>query len=508
MLDIDAALGRPSTRWDARTAYRTQYDGADKIGAGIGTALATLAPAVAIGTWGLKGHFQVGGKVRPIAAAAGLAWAGAAAYVGQDKLRKIIDDDGHFGSVASAGGMLVGGGLGYKFGGRFAPYTGLAGMVAGGVAGRMIADRFAFGEEAKTPAPSEVTTHTSFPGTAQDFVRGAGNHFVESGPMSQGISYAGWGMRQAVRDKYNAPERGGAMNGELAAIAILGGGALGTAAGIVGKSEAGVARGAQMANIATRMHTLPGAQPGMYALAGILGAATAVNEFNRFSNNGENKLAGGIAAAATVGLGVGAAKLVNRSGVFASLGGPRAAAASAVTGLLLVSALSAVRMPVSHYINDSKESWAHRANTDNGPAMVAGGIGAAGGALTGIAIAKKFIPPSLQGLPKGAILAAGGVIGAVAGGAAGAGFSANIPSTATGAIAAGTGAAALGALSFAFRRNAGSAARAALVGGTLGTLASPMFTRPKTTDTVELAPGPLTPSDDTTTVDDGASIFV
>lgn len=511
LLDVEVGLGQASSRYNARDQYRTSYSAPQRLGAGLGTAAAVAIPVAAAGTWLSKGMRVPGmapGLQATVARGAGVAALAGMATIGAFKLKDIVEDDGHLGSIGAAAGLGIGGMIGYRFGGAYAPLVGAGLAIAGGVGGYIGGSKVSVGPGHIGEHIANTTQlHDSLPGTAVDYSRGFFNHFTESGPTSQGFSIgSGWGMRKSFAEDYNNTERAGGMAGDLAAAAILGGGALAVGRRVMGNGAAVASHAAELGalgrigekvNVGTHFANaiqgtagMKGANVMFGAMALGLTAFAAKHEYDAWSDNGTNKAAGLAGAAATIGATALAGALVSKTGFIKALSPAAQPMASALTGAVLIGALSAARWPVQQFINDARDTW--KANEgqplDKVKLGVAGGAGAVAGGYLGFKVGSNF-GAGLSGVGKVGAMVIGTAVGAGVGGAALGAMSPTMPSIGKVGIAGGVGAAALGGLTFAFTRNAKSAAMAAAAGGVMGIGASSLLGN---TDSKKPAPTPVT----------------
>lgn len=485
MLDPNVTFGMAGDRYNARDKYRTKYTDGQRSAAGVGAAFGVAIPTTAAVAWARRG-----GPVPGIASFAdklqisrglatnsgrvvgGLAAAGAT-YAGVRNLIDITKDDGDFGAVGTASGIVAGAGAGMALGnrvaGKYAPLVTGAGAVLGGIGGNI-------GGSAIDAGPGAIgQTYEQAPQVDADagdralsFGRGMVNHFNEVGPTTQGVSLGySWGMRDTVQKRYSNAERAGAMHGDLAAAGILGGGALAVAAGLTGigaekraalaaklgttapsnlkygADVAGKVLGASpMMNAIQRMGTGKAAAIGAGA-AGLAGAV-AYKEFARAQDAGGNgALMAGGALAATAGT----AGLVARSKAMEGVAAAPKAAGSALVAAALIGVLSSARLPLQQFMNDAKDSQAARGATDWTVAGPATGIGAAAGGYGAFSGLQKLVP---QGgvqlgkfhLSKGLVVGAGTAISGLATGGMGLGLSSTMPDAKTTGISVAGGAAA------------------------------------------------------------------
>ncbi|MBC7645227.1 MAG: hypothetical protein H7123_08875 [Thermoleophilia bacterium] len=408
--NIDLTAGLNGRRYNERNAYRTEYSGTQRYAAGVGTALGAIAPAAAASMWlnkgasvgGLSGKSLLAGRV-----AAGTALAGLT-VVGGLEMRKIVQDDGHLGSLGSLGG-LVGGYAAASALGKNASYRGVplgtliggAGAIAGAIGGYQAGKLIHVGPGHLKEASANTTkTHSGVAGGALDFTRGAATSFINNGPITQGVNIdTVWHSDAVFKNETAKPEQAGGLVGNLGAAALLGGGALAVSKSLIGgKLSQGeqvlakmnmAGRGINNADKVTGMVDMikPGSSKyGMYAVAAGLGGVVSYNLFQEYSDGGKNvgkglAIAGGTAAAGA-GLGLLASKVV--PGLRAN------AAASALTGALLVSTLSAVRMPIQAFFNQSKVIGETRPAASKPVQYGAAGVGAAAGGFGGFKLASRF----------------------------------------------------------------------------------------------------------------------
>lgn len=536
LLDANVTFGQSSERYNARDQYRRSYTDGQRVAAGVGTGLAVAVPLSAGALWaqrgmkipGLSAHSdavvtglskaKLGGlspaAIQNIGRAAGVVALGGATYVGVRKTMEMTDDDGHFGAVGGASGILLGTAagvaVGMKLGGKVGAMTGLAGAVAGGTAGYMGGSRVKVGErEVGTEHVQAPQVDASVGDRVGSFAGGAFNHFNETGPATQGISMGyRWGLRDAVTTKYSNAERAGAMHGDLLAAGIMGGGALAVGGGLLGMSRyagAGVSNvraGAHIAGevlargpVTAAVQKLGSAGTmgvGMAAL-GISGVLAAKEWDRAMDASGGDRgraaaYAGGMLAASA-----GTAALVSRSGALQGLAAAPRAAASALGGVMLVAALSTARMPLQQFMDDARASTAVNGGIDwskAGPVGAVAGGGAAYGALRGLSalVPAGGVQIGRFHLPKAAVVAAGTAVSAAAGGGVGVGLSSTMPDLKTIGMAA-AGGAAVGAGVGRFARGMGAPA-GAIAGAALGISSSALWRHDE-----PAAPAPVLPQD-------------
>ncbi len=519
MMDVDLAFGRPSTRFNARNAYRNSYSGSDRYAAGVGVAIGTAVPALGLVSWAQRG-FRLPGQsaaaAGDVAASAvrypGLAKAAGAgvlagmAVAGGLKVKQLVQDDGHLGSVGSVAGVVGGFGAmtlaskirvigeAHVAGVPIAPVLGLGAAIAGGIGGYYAGKQIHVGDSkigVKIDSPSPV--HSSLPGSIQDFSRGAFNHFSEVGPTSQGVSFANrWGLRDAFENHYSRSERAGGMAGDLGAAIILGGGALAATkkvmnlakgsqaigGGAIEKLGSGLMLSNSVIDAAAQVKYLDAARQavskpalagGLLAL-GAVGAGLTYINYRDAARNGNASFGAAYAAGTVVAggaAGVGMAKFLAREGVAA---GPRAMAGAA-TAAVLISAMSAARMPVQQFINDARSVRKVDGAGSTASNIAFGVTGGAIGATAGLRIASHFAE-GVSGSKKALILGAGALVGLAAGGAAGVSMAPLAPGLGAAGIGAGLGAG-IGALAGAKLAGVG-VVPAAVAGGAMGLIASTM----------------------------------
>lgn len=464
-MDINLTFGSASSRYDAREKYRTSYSAPQRLGAGLGVAFGTAIPAMALGGWvlkkGLRTPLAPGGLVASGSAkAVGLAALGGATAVGAIKMKQLVEDDGHFGSVGAAGGIVAGtlGGLaaGTRFAGKYAPLVSGAGAIIGGIAGYQGGKLVKYGkghlDPGGTPAPATPRKDDGAADRAKSFAWGAFNHFNEVGPTTQGVSFgSAWGMRKSYKETSTNAERSGAMAGDLLAAGILGGGALaisgklmrGNVAGAADAAGAVLAKGNLVGNL-TKLNGFGSAGAGAAAL-GIAGFMVA-KERSRSADNGDSAMSTNLKTAGLVAATAGTAALVSRTAGFKGLAATPKLAASALTAAALIGVLSSARLPVQQFLNDAQDAH-DLAKVDSKTVY---GATALGGGLAGFGafkLADKMIPAGgVQigkfHIPRGVLVGAGAAVGLAAGGGVGWGLSATMPDVKKVGIAAVGGAAA------------------------------------------------------------------
>ncbi len=443
---------------------------------------------------------------------AGVAALGVATAVGLKKTIEITKDDGHLAAAGAAagviGGAIGGAAVGKRFGGKIAAVSAGLGALAGGVAGHFGGKAIKVGEsqigKEHVQAP-QVDEHVG--DRVGSFARGAFNHFNEVGPATQGISFGyQWGMRETVQQKYSNAERAGGMHGDLAAAAILGGGAAAVAMGLMGRSAhaaqgaSGLKAGADIAGSVLAKGALTGqiqrmGNAGAIGMGAAAAAVAGVTGWNAFQSDKET-FGGGAAAAIGVGTlaaTAGTAALISRSSAFSTMAPGTRAASSALVAAALIGVVSAARLPLQQFMNDAKD--AHAANKDIDPIVKYGatGIGAATGGFGAFKALSKMVPDSgLQlgkfHIPKGAVVAAGTALGGAALGGVGLGLSATMPDAKTVGLSI-AGGAALGA-------GAGIAARGlGVVPGIIGGAALGLTASSLLKDDKPAAPAETTPQD-------------
>jgi hypothetical protein len=482
-MDIGLAFGQPSSRYNARDDYRMQYDSDERYAAGVGVALGTAAPAAGLATWAGQG-FRVPGSTAAgatrfptVARIAGAGVLAGMTVAGGMKVRELVQDDGHLGSVGSVAG-IVGGFGGTALAGRIpgvararvagvplVPVLGLGAAVAGGIGGYWAGKQARVGDgNIGNPIANQTPTSDSLPGSARDFGRGVFNHFTEVGPTSQGVSFSTWGMRTAFDTDYSKAERAGGMMGDLGAAVILGGGALaatkrianlvrGTNIPAGGLAErvggAALLPNAVIDSVGEMPHLRAAIKPvsrgalaGGLLAVGALGAGLAYVNHRDASNHGSAAFgnaytAGSVAAGGAAGVGI--YRALGNAGVSR---GPGALSAVA-TAAMLIGVLSAARMPVQQFVNDARSVRSVHGSGDLGSNVLFGTAGGAIGASSGYRIASRFAE-NATGRRKALILGAGALVGLGVGGAAGVAVSPlapNITATGTGAVVgAGVGA--------------------------------------------------------------------
>ena len=483
MLDANVTFGMSSDRYNARDKYRRNYSDAQRTGAGVGTALGVALPATAGLAWMQRG-MQVPGAAKFTTAgrAAGVVALGLATAVGVKKTVEITKDDGHFGAVGTAsgvvGGTLAGIWLGQKFAGKYAPLVSGAGAIIGGIAGHMGGSRVNIGEsqigKAHAQAPNDDMHEVPLTdikidgatGRAISFAQGGINHFNEIGPTSQGVSFGhAWGMRESVQKQYSNSERAGAMHGDLLAVGIAGGGALAVASGLAGRSNASLAGVSNLkagSDIAGRMLSrgpVTGAIQklgekgalGVGAAAVGIAGVVALKEWDRAKDSTGDSVTAGMYAGGVLAATAGTAALVSRSSTMSGMAAAPKAASSLLVAAALIGVLSSARMPLQQFMNDASDAHAANGKIDKPVAIAASGLGAVGGVIGSSRILSKLVPDSgLQlgkfRIPKGIVVAAGTAIGGAAVGGMGYGLSATMPDIKTVGLSMAGGAAAGAAL--------------------------------------------------------------
>jgi uncharacterized protein YcfJ len=495
--DIDLAFGEPSTRFNERDQYRTQYSGSARAAAGLGTALGTALPIAGAGLWiehGLKvagtapGHGQALGRLVTGAALAGMGAAGVF------KLIHVTQDDGNYGAVGASAGIAGGFALadhvvhGTWRGVPLGPLAGLGAAVAGGVggyfAGKMVHQgKGHIGEHTE----STSKTHTGLPGSAEDFGRGVFNHFSDNGPTTQGISLGyTWKMSDSVEHHYSKSEQSGALLGDsLAAVALAAGGmavtkkVLASGAGNLAARDDGLGSvGKLLARYNVTTFTMDSANNTSEMAAGVFGSKGAgrlvlgglaaaigtgvlAHEFHDISNNGRNNGMASVAAGAELAGGVGIALALHRfSPAF-----QKAPAAAALTGAAAIGVFSAIRTPLASFLNDRKLIATSRGKAEGADEKFAGGLGAVAGGALGFKLGQ-----SLHGPGKWIATAAGAAGGALLGTS----WAPTLPDVKTAGLftAAGAGALGLAALVIPKQHNLKAAAAMVGVGAVLGMAAS------------------------------------
>ncbi|MCW2974364.1 MAG: hypothetical protein JWN72_2637 [Thermoleophilia bacterium] len=514
LVDPSMSFGVTSDRYNARDQYRTEYSSAQRTAAGLGTVFGTTVPAVALTGWLLKGArvpgmgvaqgavagdgakvagaaiekvalAGVSSKVgRGVAIGVGAAALGVATAVGVNRISQVVQDDGHFGAAGGAlgavGGTALGAFVGSKFAGKWAPVVALGTGIVGGVGGyyagkaKTVGEGH-IGEHFAKDAPKDATIGDR----AKNFATGAFTHFTEVGPTSSGVSlgYA-WKMRDTDQKTAPTSERGGHMLGDLGAVAIMGGGALGVAgimtgvaksakgasgaAGAVAKASDLLTRnpvtnmlqdmGSGALNMANASNGAKGtalALGGLAAAAGLTGLAASKQYNAQLEASGGDKGQAWVAAGITTAAAVGGAALLHGTAFkgLQAFGGVQRAAASALGAAALISVVSAARLPVQQFMNDVKDSHAKR-DADPLVRNVAIGVGAAGAGGAALKTLLQVVPKGgikiwkLPTIPYAAVVAAGSLAAGAAGAYTGYGLSANLPTIDKVGIAGGIGAAA------------------------------------------------------------------
>ncbi|MCW2956560.1 MAG: hypothetical protein JWO69_1429, partial [Thermoleophilia bacterium] len=292
-------------------------------------------------------------------------------------------------------------------------------------------------------------------------------------------------------------ERSGAMHGDGAAMAILGGGALavvGAAAGIKGKVPAGMKPGLEAAgdvamtasklNFAQRALLHAGRSGGSAAAIGAAGlgiaglSAAKIYEHSLAQGDGAQ---GAADKAAGVVLGTGlVAAGVAHSPLMKKMGGNKVGvlANSVLIGAALVGTASAAMTPARQFIADAKA--AHGAgDADPASATIASVVGGGVGTVAGFTALKNLPKGGVHlgkvHIPKGVLVGVGTALGAGALGAAGYGLSATMPGplqVGASTVIGGMAGAAIGA---GLMRGKGPALRLAAVGSGLGLTASALM---------------------------------
>lgn len=485
MLDTNVTFGMSSSRFNARDRYRREYSDEQRLGAGIGTAFGAALPAVALGAWVKRGASTPLAPKNLLGSASGKAMGvavlGAATAAGAWKLKQISEDDGHLGAAGAATGIVAGtvagAKLGQHFAGKYAPLVSGLGAIGGGIAGYMGGSRVAIGdgnigkEHVQAPQVDESALDR-----VGSFGRGAFTHFSEVGPTSQGISFGyAWDMRKAYNDKYSNAERAGAMHGDLLAGAVLGGGALAVAGGLLGVPKfvpAGMTGGLQAgANAAghvlerghmtSHLQKLGGKGPlGIGAAAAGLTGVVAWKEYDRMLDaSGGDAGKARLAALGSLGATAGAAALVSMASSIRGMSAAPRAASSALVAAALIGVLSSVRMPMQQFVNDAKAAHRIRGGIDPIVSGAATGVGALAGGIGAFRGLGKLVPAGgIQlgrfHLPKAAVVGVGTALSAAAIGGVGFGLSATMPDAKTVGMSA-VGGAVAGAAFGKFARGVG-----------------------------------------------------
>lgn len=453
-----------------------------RYGAGIGTIAGAALPMVALTAFAKRGGTVPGvnGAARHVFASGSvLAFSGVAAAVGTKRAWDMAHDDGHYGKLGSALGIEAG----FLVGSRVlhtSPVKTAGLTIVGGIVGAIAGAKIHAGLDAKghigEPIASPVKRREEGLGVVQDFARGTWNHFVESGPISQGVSFGyTWRMQDKVAKEYSNSEQAGAMFGDLSAAAILAGGALGTAKALNAAKGGGAAAEAAFQSTRTAkvflaplkmLQDVKGAKTGMFMAAGLLtGAGLYANYRSDGRSNTEKHITAGVQVAATAG----AAMLMSKTALMKSLNPGVQAAASTMTAAVLVAALSAARVPVQQFMRDSSTVAKDKKSTGINLAATAG-IGALGGFVIGTKVASSF---NLGGWKKGAAIAVG--TGAMA--LMGSRFAPVLPSDKnkvgiSALVGAGAG---VGSLAFMAKRDVKTAIGMGVLGAAAGIIGSSML---------------------------------
>lgn len=538
-VDIDGTFGRQSKRTNMRNEYRTGYNAKDRYAAGIGTAMGVALPAYGIAREAMKGFSHPmwsGGSVlgMPVGRSArigiGIGAAGLMAGVGGVRMYDMTKDDGHLGAVASLGGLVAGGMAGAKVGtmvgqkiggvkgALIGAVVGGAFTVGGGVAAYQGGERVnkntpGFGwigdRQIGKPVAHTAKTATTFPGTARDYSRGLWNSWSEGGPFSQGIGFAySWKMQDASVNHFSQAEHGGALAGDLLAVSVLGGGALATGARII--------RGKSSGTLATLESTTMGQKTGQWitgkmlsmgasggtALALTGAGLTAAAIGNEAINNPlGGKIADKIGVDKKIGqaiVGVGTAAL--GAGIYAGLakssfmaGAKARPAINIATAAVLLSALSAARMPAQQFFVDAQTVRDKKfTSSDRGSRGLAMAVGAAAGGFAGQSLGRSILGGT--GTLGKVGVGAATLVGAGLGTFAMWGVAPTLPGLKDTAIGLGGGAAALGGATLLLKQGsrgtkAGSALPLAAVGALAGLSAAAIFAKGKAPET------PATPTE-------------
>jgi hypothetical protein len=478
MLDANVTFGMASDRYNARDQYRREYTDTERLGAGVGTALGVAIPVTAGLAWaqrglkvpGISNHSQVivdglakaaprgmgASAMQMTGRAVGIAALGVAAGVGVMKTVQISKDDGHLGAAGTAGGILAGATAGIwagqKFAGKYAPLVSLAGGIAGGIAGNLGGRAVKIGESQIGKEHVQVPqVDDGAVDRVGSFARGAVNHFVETGPATQGVSFGNsWGMNETVREKYSNSERAGAMHGDLLAVGILGAGAVGIAGGLLGQSihaakgVGAIRAGGDIAGTVLAKGALTNMtqQLGTKGAVGLGAAAVGIAGLTGWKAYQSDKSTWGGTAAAVIGAGTiaataGSAALISRSSAFQGMSGGLRAANSMLAAAAIIGVLSAARLPAQQFMSDAKAAAAARPEVDTPVMLGATGIGVAAGGFGAFKGLSKMIPDGFQfklgpvTVNKTAAVLAGTAVGLVAGGAVGNGLSATMPDAKT-----------------------------------------------------------------------------
>ncbi len=518
---VDSSLvgfGIPSSRYNARDQYRRTYNDDQRLGAGMGPALGVALTAGAGATWFKSGLRlpQQATNFPAVARAVGVAALGAAAAVAVKKSMEISEDDGNFAAVGTTAGVLGGAAagiaIGSKFAGKYAPLVTAGSAIAGGIAGHFAGAAIKngdghIGEEFKQDAQVD----RNFGDRLKSFARGAFDHFVEVGPITQGISLGyRWNMHDTVQHKYSNNEYAGAMHGDLGAAAILGGGALAVGAGLMGVSSLAAkgkgpiiagsalahdvlkqgpltAGAASLANLPQQvLERLTSSNQSLVKTAGVAAAGLGITALATWKGYQADKDKLGAAPAAAIAAGTlaataGTAFAVSRTAAFRAMDAAPQAANSMLVAAALIGVVSAARLPVQQFISDAKDARAHRGSTDHavsGTVASVSGLAAGFGAFKALSNSKLIPDGGIQlgkfHIPKVAIVAAGTAAGAAAAGAAGYGLSATMPDLATVGMST-AGGAALGALAGKFALKGVGVVPGMIGGAVLGMTASSLF---------------------------------
>ncbi|MCW2949485.1 MAG: hypothetical protein JWN41_498, partial [Thermoleophilia bacterium] len=509
LLDPSMTFGVTSSRYNARNDYRTEYTPGQRTAAGLGAAYGAALPAAGLVLWLKNGarvpglganvvtsaagnvggaaanaaaHVGLGARgTKAAAVAVGVTALGLATAVGTTKVVQMVRDDGNLRSVGAATGVVagaIGGGmLGKAVAGKWAPVFALGGTVMGGALGFVGGGAIKVGPghigEAIT---SKVRVdHNPIEG-AKSFATGAFTHFTEVGPASSGVSlgYA-WHMRDVDQKTATTPERGGHMFGDLAAVGIMGAGAVatvGTLAKVSNAVKTGQLKGGAVDAIAVagealnrgrvtgvignlggkalKASLIGGKSGAALAIGGITAAAglTTLVASKQYAAqmqamNG-NKAWSTFWAGATVAATAGAAAALHLTAFkrLQSVGTMQRTAASAIGAALLIGVVSSARLPIQQFMHDAKDAHAKRTASTAVTGLAMGATGAGVGAAA-FQIANKLIPTSgALGKWHVPLAIASGAVGAFAGGYAGWGVSANLPSLGVVAASGAAGAAA------------------------------------------------------------------
>jgi hypothetical protein len=535
-------FGLSSHRYNARDQYRNDYSETQRNAAGIGGAFGAALPAAGLVNYARKNlkptvtEFARLGEVRALRAAGvegreaatklvgqvaarggtkalAMLWLGGATAAGTAAVVRTTIDDGTLAAPLGAMGVVAGGALGLGaakglgFGKHMGGKVGLATMgvvgVLGGIGGHVAGRNFDIGEgNIGTPHEQKPYVDKNVGDRAVSFGRGFVNHFLEVGPITQGMSLGGaMGMNDVMKEGATNSERSGAMHGDGAAMAILGGGALavvGAAAGMKGKVPPGMKPGLEAAgdvamtasklNFAQRALLHAGRSGGTAAAIGaaglgIAGLSAAKIYEHSLAQGDDTQGAADKAAGVALGTGLVAAGVAH-SPLMKKMGGNKVGvlANSVLIGAALVGTASAAMTPARQFIADAKA--AHGAgDTDPASATIASVVGGGVGTVAGFKAMQNVPVGDIRwrgihipkGVVKGVVMTAGTVLGAGALGAAGYGLSATMPGplqVGASTVIGGMAGAAIGA---GLMRGKGPALRLAAVGSGLGLTASALM---------------------------------